>query len=49
MFGFSLAKAGYDEGRISETLAFEAQYANTPKDRIDQIPTIISSVRVYSE
>ena len=49
MLGFRLAKAGYDESQISETLAFEAQYANTPKDRIDQIPTIISSVRAYGE
>jgi len=43
-----LVAAGCDESTIRQILREEAQCANTPEDRIKQIPSIINSLRSYN-
>jgi hypothetical protein len=46
---FSLKRAGMAFPEIESTLRSEAQYARTPNERLAQIPSIMASLRVYSE
>jgi hypothetical protein len=46
---FSLKYAGMAFRKIESTLHSEAQYARTPNERLAQIPSIMASLRVYSE
>jgi prepilin-type processing-associated H-X9-DG protein len=45
----SLKYAGMAFPEIESTLRSEAQYARTPNERLAQIPSIMASLRVYSE
>ena len=46
---FSLKYAGMAFPEIESTLRSEAQHARTPNERLAQIPSIMASLRVYSE
>ena len=46
LLGVKLKGAGCDAFCIRETLNQEAFYANTPKDRIRQIPSILNSLKM---
>jgi len=46
---FSLKYAGMAFPEIESTLRSEAQHARTPNERSAQIPSILASLRVYSE
>jgi hypothetical protein len=45
ILALKLTSAGCDEPTIRQNLTEEAQSANTPEDRIKQIPSIFSSLR----
>jgi hypothetical protein len=43
----SLRRAGMDLYQIENTLRSEAEFGRTPKERLSQIPSIMSSLRRY--
>ena len=43
----SLRRAGMDFYQIENTLRAEAQYGRSPKERLAQIPSIMTSLRRY--
>jgi hypothetical protein len=43
----SLRRAGMDLYQIESTLRSEAQFGRTPKERLSQIPSVMSSLRRY--
>jgi hypothetical protein len=43
----SLRRAGMDFYQIESTLRSEAEFGRTPKERLSQIPSIMSSLRRY--
>ena len=43
----SLRRAGMDLYQIESTLRSEAEFGRTPKERLSQIPSIMSSLRRY--
>ena len=45
--GLTLRRAGMDFFQIENTLRSEAQYGRSPKERLSQIPSVISSLRRY--
>ena len=45
--GLRLVTAGIQEPELVEVLRAETIYANTPEDRLRQIPSIIGSLRRY--
>jgi hypothetical protein len=45
----SLKRAGMPFPQIESTLRSEAQYGRTRDERLAQVPSILASLRVYSE
>ena len=43
----SLRRAGMDFYQIESTLRSEAEFGRTPKERLSQVPSIMSSLRRY--
>src|ERR1700722_15766746 len=43
----SLRRAGMDFYQIERTLRSEAEFGRTPKERLSQVPSIMSSLRRY--
>jgi hypothetical protein len=43
----SLRRAGMDLYQIESTLRSEAEFGRTPKERLSQVPSIMSSLRRY--